>query len=161
MRFKGMGHIALTVADVERSARFYEQAFGMRRFGPAKHDDQLVPLVSPGLKDQISLNSPDSEGETDRRPGRPGEHGGIDHFGFTVAPGTSLEKLRAHLESCGARFLRRVDIDKRVPSLFFEDPDGYVFQVTRYPRFIRLYVALLPLLQRRGRRAVETAPAAA
>jgi catechol 2,3-dioxygenase-like lactoylglutathione lyase family enzyme len=156
VRFKGMRHVALIVSDMERSARFYERAFGMRRFGPVKHGDQLVPLVSPGLRDQVSLSSPGVVGESGQKAGTPGEHGGIDHFGFIVAPGTSLDRLREHLESCGAEFLGRADIAPRVPSLFFGDPDGYVFQVTRFPRFTKLYVAALPVMKwvasRRDRR---------
>jgi lactoylglutathione lyase len=143
-RFKGMRHIALKVSDVERSARFYEQAFRMRRFGPPKHDGQLVALVSPGLKDQISLSTAAGSGETARTLGEPGEHGGIDHFGFLVSPGTALEDVRARVEAAGGTFLRRHDIDRRVPSYFFADPDGYVFQVTRFPRLTRLLVAVLP-----------------
>lgn len=150
--FKGMRHIALTVEDVERSASFYERAFGMRRFGPTKRDGQLVPLVSPGLRDQVSLSSPGAPAEIDLDHDRPSVPGDIDHFGFVVAPGTSLDGLRNHLESCGATFLSRVDIEPRVPSLFFRDPDGHVFQVTRFPRFTRLYIAVLPLMHWRERR---------
>ena len=146
VRFLGMRHINLQVSEIERSAQFYEQAFGMRRFGPAKADDTVVPLVSPGMRDQVTLSCDAAESETGRPPGRPGERAGIDHFGFVVSPGTRLDDVQARLEACGATFLGRGDIDKRVPSLFFADPDGYVFQVTRYPRFTRLFVALLPLL---------------
>ena len=146
IRYLGMRHIALRVSDMDRSARFYATAFGMRRWGPPKRGGTLIPLVSPNLRDQISLSSAQSSGETDRHLGKPGEQGGIDHFGFIVAPGTSLDELKEHLESCGARYLRRVDVHRYAPSLFFEDPDGYVFQVTRFPWFARLYIALLPLL---------------
>lgn len=156
VRFLGMRHINLQVSDIERSARFYEQAFGMRRFGPAKVDDTVVPLVSPGLRDQVTLCSDGAKSETDRPPGRPGDHGGIDHFGFVVSPGTRLDDVQERLVACGATFLGRGDIDKRVPSLFFADPDGYVFQVTRFPRFIRLFVALLPLLNTRAARRERT-----
>lgn len=152
VRFLGMRHINLQVRDVEASARFYEQAFGMRRFGPAKTDDTVVPLVSPGLRDQITLCGDGAESETDRTPGRPGEHGGIDHFGFVVSPGTRLDDVQQRLEACGATFLARGDIAERVPSLFFADPDGYVFQITRFPRFTRLFIALLPLLNNRTAR---------
>jgi catechol 2,3-dioxygenase-like lactoylglutathione lyase family enzyme len=143
-RFKGMRHIALKVSDVERSARFYQQVFRMRRFGPPKHEGQFVALVSPGLKDQISLSAAPDSGETARILGAPGEHGGIDHFGFVVSPGTALDEVRARVEAAGGTFLRRHDIDKRVPSYFFTDPDGYVFQVTRFPRLTWLFVAVLP-----------------
>jgi hypothetical protein len=64
VRFKGMRHIALKVTDVEFSARFYEQAFDMRRFGPDKYDGRFVALVSPNLRDQISLSSAAGSGET-------------------------------------------------------------------------------------------------
>ncbi|QRK06234.1 VOC family protein [Archangium violaceum] len=158
MRFLGMRHIALRVRDVERSARFYERAFGMRRFGPAKSGGTFVPLVSPNLEDQISLSSEPESGETERTLGHPGEQGGIDHFGFIVSPGTRLEAVQEHLVACGATFLRRVDIDRRVPTLFFADPDGYVFQVSRFPRFTRLFIALLPLLNAlRSRRRPQIA----
>ena len=156
-RFKGMRHIALKVADVERSADFYEQVFGMRRFGPPKHDGQFIALVSPGLKDQISLSTAAGSGETGRVLGQPGEQGGIDHFGFLVSPGTALDDVRRRVERAGGTFLRRHDVDKRVPSYFFTDPDGYVFQVTRFPRLTRLFVAALPLLNTRRRETPSVA----
>jgi catechol 2,3-dioxygenase-like lactoylglutathione lyase family enzyme len=158
VRFKGMRHIALRVTDVERSARFYEQAFGMRRFGPPKHDGRFIALVSPNLRDQISLSSDPGSGETDRALGKPGEHGGIDHFGFMISPGSRLEHVRDRVVSAGGTYLRRHDVDKRVPSLFFADPDGYVFQVTRFPRFISLFIAALPVLNARSRGARAARP---
>ena len=158
-RFTGMRHIALRVQDVEASARFYERAFGMRRFGPPKHDGSFIALVSPNLRDQISLSSAEGSGETDRALGRPGEHGGIDHFGFMVSAGSRLDDVRDRVVAAGGTFLHRHDVDRRVPSLFFRDPDGYVFQVTRFPRFTSLYIAALPFLRSRKSRD-EHAPAA-
>ncbi len=160
VRFRGMRHIALRVTDVERSARFYELAFGMRRFGPPKHGGRFIALVSPNLRDQISLSSDPGSGETDRALGQPGEHGGIDHFGFMISPGSSLDGARARVVAAGGTYLRRHDVDKRVPSLFFADPDGYVFQVTRFPRFISLFIAALPVLNARARRGGLSEPRA-
>jgi catechol 2,3-dioxygenase-like lactoylglutathione lyase family enzyme len=146
MRFLGMRHVALKVADVERAARFYEQAFGMRRFA-AKRDGNVIPLVSPDLKDQITVSSAD-EGEVGPLSGRPGEQGGVDHFGFLISAGSRLEEVKTRLTAAGATFVRQHDVAKGVPSLFFRDPDGYLFQVIRFPRLTRLYIALLPLLSR-------------
>jgi catechol 2,3-dioxygenase-like lactoylglutathione lyase family enzyme len=160
-RFKGMRHIALRVRDVERSASFYEQVFDMRRFGPPKHDGAMIALVSPGLRDQISLSSAAESGECERVLGGPGEQGGIDHFGFLVSPGTALDDVRRRVETAGGAYLRRVDIDPRVPSYFFTDPDGYVFQVTRFPRLTRLFVAALPLMHARRRQSPRAAVSAA
>jgi catechol 2,3-dioxygenase-like lactoylglutathione lyase family enzyme len=152
VRFKGMRHIALKVSDVERSARFYERVFGMRRFGPVKHEGGLIPLVSPNLRDQISLSNAADSCETQRQLGQPGEQGGIDHFGFMVSPTTRLDDVRDRIITAGGTFLHRADIDKRVPSLFFADPDGYVFQVTKFPRLTNVFIALLPLLNARRSR---------
>ncbi|HTX51007.1 MAG TPA: VOC family protein [Caulobacteraceae bacterium] len=152
VRFVGMRHLALKVSDVERSARFYESAFGMRRFG-GKGGRPVIPLVSPNLNDQITLSS-ETVGEAGSNDARPGEQGGVDHFGFVVSPGSKLDEVVERLTACGATFLRRHEVAKGVPSLFFRDPDGYLFQVTRFPRFTRLYIALLPILARlRGRPA--------
>jgi catechol 2,3-dioxygenase-like lactoylglutathione lyase family enzyme len=157
VRFRGMRHVALSVADVERSAVFYEHVFGMRRFGPPKHQGNFVALVSPGLRDQISLSTVGPSSETDRILGSPGEQGGIDHFGFVVAPRTDLDRVRRRVEAAGGTFLRRHDVERRVPSYFFTDLDGYVFQVTRFPRFTRLFVAALPLMNAIRRRTTTVA----
>jgi catechol 2,3-dioxygenase-like lactoylglutathione lyase family enzyme len=161
VRFRGMRHIALRVEDVETSARFYEQVFGMRRFGPPKHDGRFIALVSPNLRDQLSLSTAESSGETERALGSPGEHGGIDHFGFIVSPGSRLDDIRDRVVAAGGTFLHRHDVDRRVPSLFFRDPDGYVFQVTRFPRFTSVYVAALPFLGSRKSRGEQTPAASA
>jgi catechol 2,3-dioxygenase-like lactoylglutathione lyase family enzyme len=157
-RFRGMRHVALKVNDVETSARFYQAVFGMRRFGPPKHDGHFIALVSPGLKDQISLSEASDSEETGRSLGQPGQHGGIDHFGFVLSPVGSLDAVRRRVESAGGRFLRRHDIDRRVPSMFFTDPDGYVFQVTRFPWLTKIFVAALPLMGHRPRRGAVSAP---
>lgn len=150
IRSLGMRHLALKVRDVERSAQFYERAFGMRRFA-AKSGGNVIPLVSPGLKDQITLSSADTS-EVGGASGRIGEHGGIDHFGFLVPPGTRLDRVIDELTSLGATFVQRVDVARGVPSAFFRDPDGYPFQIIRFPRFTSAYVALLPFLSGLGRR---------
>jgi catechol 2,3-dioxygenase-like lactoylglutathione lyase family enzyme len=146
VKFRGMHHIALKVHDVERSAELCERAFSMRRFGAAKRSGDVVQLVSPDFSDQITLSSATLSGETGRSPGQPGEHGGINHLGFNISPRTPLDEVRKRLVGCGATFLCRADIHPKVPSLFFKDPDGYVFQVTRFPLWVRLYVMLLALI---------------
>ena len=139
--FLGMRHIAIAVRDVEKSAAFYENAFGMMPFGPTKRGGAVMPLVSPRLRDQITLVSETNQGEAGRPLGKPGEQGGIDHFGFVLSPGSNLDHVRRKLERAGGTFLKRVDIAEGIPSLFFTDPDGYVIQLTRFPRFTRLYIA--------------------
>ena len=143
-----MRHIAIVVSDLERSAAFYQSALGMIPFGPPKHAATVLPLVSSGLRDQVTLMAESSQGETGRKLGKPGQMGGVDHFGFVLAAGTDLDAFRSRMEAAGARFVERVDIAENVPSLFFTDPDGYLIQFVRFPRLARLYVAYLRLRQR-------------
>ena len=92
--------------------------------------------------------------ETERVLAAPGDHGGIDHFGFIVSPASRLDDVRARVVAAGGEYVGRHDVERRVPSLFFRDPDGYVFQVTRFPRFTSLFIAALPILNaRKSKRA--------
>lgn len=141
--YLGMNHIALTVQDLEASIRFYESAFGMVPFGARKGSGLVQPLVSPRLRDQITLVQSGDAGELGRGLGTPGEQGGIEHFGMTLKPGASLRKVKARVEGAGGVFMTETTIGPGIPSLFFSDPDGYVIQLTRFPRRVSLYVFYL------------------
>lgn len=143
--FIGMNHIALTVQDLDASIHFYMSAFGMVPFGVRKGEGLVQPLVSPRLRDQITLVQSGESGELGRGLGTPGEQGGIEHFGFALKPGANLQKVRARVESAGGTFLTETTIGHGIPSLFFSDPDGYVIQLTRFPRRAFLYVFYLNL----------------
>lgn len=140
-----MNHIALTVRDLEASIGFYEHAFGMVAFGTRKADGRVQPLVSPRLRDQVTLVQAGEAGELGRGLGEPGEQGGIEHFGFTVRPSTNLDRVRARVENAGGTFVAETTIGPGVPTLFFADPDGYIIQLTRFPRRALLYVLFLNL----------------
>jgi catechol 2,3-dioxygenase-like lactoylglutathione lyase family enzyme len=62
MRFTGMNHIALRVADLERSAKFYKAAFGMRHFEPVEPGRNFLPRASPDLAMPIWLSSSPAHG---------------------------------------------------------------------------------------------------
>jgi len=146
-RFLGLRHLHLKVADVERAGRFYERGFGMRRFA-VKQDGKLVALVSPGLRDQLTLSEGARGGEVDpEAPARIGEQGGIDHFGFLLSPGSDLDGAIARLVELGAKYVKHHDIGAGARTAFLRDPDGYLFQLVRFPRGTKAYVALLPVLR--------------
>ncbi|MGO9602941.1 MAG: VOC family protein [Candidatus Binataceae bacterium] len=130
--FTGIGHLHLKVADVERSARFYEQGLGMRRMS-VKHDGKLIALFLPSSVDVLTLSEGAIGAEVDHTTADIGAHGGIDHFGFAVSDDSDLEEAIARLVAAGATYLRHHDIAPGLPSAFLRDPDGYVFQVWRMP----------------------------
>lgn len=144
--FNGLRHLHLKVADIDRSARFYERAFGMVRV-VAKHDGKMLILASPGLRDQLTLSEGAIGAEIDPREAMVGAPGGVDHFGFLVSPFASFERALAKVTAAGGKLLDRHDLGKFMPSAFLKDPDGYVFQVYKFPPGMGLMVSLAPLIR--------------
>ena len=159
----GMQHVAITVSDLERSAKFYCGALGMVPFGGPKAGGSVLPLVSPGMRDQITLIAAGAAGavsETGHVLGAPGDQGGIDHFGFRVRAGSDLEALRARLEAAGGQYVSSLEIGPGMQSIFVKDPDGYRLQFTRYPAAARLYFAYLRVRRWIARRRRDVSGAA-
>jgi catechol 2,3-dioxygenase-like lactoylglutathione lyase family enzyme len=121
VKTKGLYHLHLHVADLERSLRFYQQAFGMKelfRDGPS-----MVFLQTPGSSDLLTLNADPDEA---RKAGQPA---GIDHFGFELAPGESLDAAIAAVEKAGGKLIRRNGPDEWRQYAYFHDPDGYTIEL--------------------------------
>jgi catechol 2,3-dioxygenase-like lactoylglutathione lyase family enzyme len=119
----GLNHIHLAVRDVERAARFYEDAFGLKRLG-AKRDGGVLFLQTPGASDLVTL----SEGNS----AQVGESGGIDHFGFGLGEPGNREVLEAAvsvIENAGGRLIEWDEIAPGIPTVFVADPDGYTIQL--------------------------------
>jgi lactoylglutathione lyase len=106
-------HIALIVEDPERSAKFFAEAFGMKRTGEARCGCHM----SDGVMTVALLKK-----ETDD------ERIGIDHFGMLV---DDLETASRQAREAGAVYLRG---GPKEPGAFYEakfkTPDGIVFDLT-------------------------------
>ena len=105
----------LVVADLARSLRFYQQAFGMEeqfRDGPS-----MVFLRTPGAVDSITLN----EQPGDARIGA----GGVDHLGFRRAEGQDLDDAIRQVEDAGGTVVERGEHAPGVEYAYVADPDGY------------------------------------
>ena len=147
--FGGLRHLHLIVSDVERSARFYETAFGMRRLG-AKAPGERVVLASRGLRDQLSLSRGRAGGEVDHYEARAGAPGGVDHFGFVVSPFGNFERAIKRVVAAGGRFIERADLGPFAPNAYLRDPDGYILQIYRFPSAAGVLAPLFELLRRLG-----------
>lgn len=133
VRFNGVRHVHLKVRDVERSVRFYEEAFGMVRVMD-KHDSQLVALGTPECGDVLTVSSttltPDVDaGIADPAVDRAGDNGGIDHFGFALADQADFDAAIDQICAAGGTLLTRDELAPGWPTAFLRDPDGYVFQI--------------------------------
>lgn len=115
-------HIALSVADPEAAARFFEQAFGMRRAGPAMRGiymtDGVVNVALLDFKDEPIAGF---EGRKDVR--------GLIHFGMWV---DDLEETEARIKAAGGTYV--TGRKEKDPHVYYEvkykTPEGIVFDIT-------------------------------
>jgi catechol 2,3-dioxygenase-like lactoylglutathione lyase family enzyme len=118
-RFTGINHLHLIVRDKERAARFYEEAFGMKRLGIKR--DAMIFLQTPGTTELLTVSELD--------PARAGVQGGFDHLGFRLADPAALDEAIEHVVRCGGRLVEKGELAPGIPTAFFEDPDGYRIQI--------------------------------
>jgi 8-oxo-dGTP pyrophosphatase MutT (NUDIX family)/catechol 2,3-dioxygenase-like lactoylglutathione lyase family enzyme len=125
----GFDHVALHVADVERSLEFYGQRLGLpgERVGEWREGRAPFPSVRAGAATIIDLLGP-REGVA---PGRE-DGGGLDHLCLVVAP-TDLAAVVASgafdvIDGPGPRY----GAQGWGTSIYVRDPDGYVVELRHY-----------------------------
>ena len=117
-------HIAMLVDDIEKTASFYEKAFGMKRVrqhGTAiAMTDGVVSLVV------IHPSNANMKGETVR---------GLHHIGFLI---DDMQAVTEKVESGGAKFVGGIlgtgsglETERK-----YTDPNGVNFDITR-PEYAR------------------------
>jgi catechol 2,3-dioxygenase-like lactoylglutathione lyase family enzyme len=112
-----MDHLALAVADQERSRRFYETYCGFGAQPPRRYDDDTLMLYSDsGFA--LAL-------------GR-GDRGFVSHFGVGLADGDAVRAMAARLEADGIDIVERSEEPDYV-SVKARDPDGYVVEFSWEP----------------------------
>lgn len=116
----GIRHIHLLVADLNRSIRFYEEAFGMKE--KFRDGDDLVFLNTPGTHDSLALHLVRSDE-------RVGESGGYEHFGITVTDRDALDDAIVAIEAAGGALVEKGEHAPGVPYAYVRDPDGYIIEI--------------------------------
>jgi catechol 2,3-dioxygenase-like lactoylglutathione lyase family enzyme len=113
----GLTHIALTVADLDRSARFYREVLGSQE---VYRDSGFVQLQTPGTWDVIVLE----RGNRDV-----GRSGGIAHFGFRLANPGDIHRAADDVRRAGGTVSEQGEFVAGEPYLFATDPDGYTIEI--------------------------------
>jgi methylmalonyl-CoA/ethylmalonyl-CoA epimerase len=119
-------HIALSVQDPEKTARFYEQTFGLVRVGTTESVLADGVYLSDGYINIALLRY-----KTDEMAGVPGgkDFVGTHHFGFKV---DDAEATRRKIEAHGGQFF--MDLPALKDTLYYEekyrDPEGVIFDIS-------------------------------
>ena len=118
---QGLTHIHLVVRDLDRSLAFYTRVFGLEeRFREGRG---MVFLNTPNSQDLITLNEDPAEARL------AGVNGGVNHFGFSLAPGTDLDAAIAEVKAAGGALVKRGEHAPGVPFVYVRDPDGYLIEL--------------------------------
>jgi len=135
-------HVALDVADVERSTDFYRRLFGVE---PARHEPDYARFEPGQPAVVLSLNRSSSAGTT-RWP---------NHLGLRLSDATALETVRRRVNEAGLATREEAGVEccyARQDKHWLEDPDGHPWE---------LYVVTEADLPAHGGRAPEAAGASA
>jgi predicted enzyme related to lactoylglutathione lyase len=117
-------HIALVVKDLEKTATFYQKAFGLTRSEISEGPTARRIYMSDG---EINLALLQYKSEVGSGLKDPGSFVGIHHFGFQV---DDLQQTQAEIENAGGEFF--FDLGKEDDEGFerkFKDPDGIIFDI--------------------------------
>lgn len=110
-----LDHVALTVADRERSAAFYSEHFGLTE---RVHDDEHLLIVGDGAGSLLAL----SEGKVPRQLPR------TNHFGFRTDSGERVRAARERFRAAGVEETEWQDSHGFV-RVQVADPDGYRVEI--------------------------------
>ena len=113
----GLTHVALRVADAERTFRFYAEVFGVVA---VYRGTGFVQAQTPGCRDVIVFEEGD---------GPTGAGGGIGHIGFRLRDAADIDAAVEAVTRAGGRVLRRGEFVPGEPYVFFVDPDGYEVEI--------------------------------
>ena len=121
---KGLDHVVLRVADMERAIRFYHDALGCREERRVESIGLVQLRAGRSLIDLIPAEAP---------PGSAA--GNMDHFALAIDPFDEAA-LRAHLTRHGVEIgevAQRYGAEGSGPSMYITDPDGNTVELKGPP----------------------------
>ena len=127
IRIRGLDHVVLRVADLERSLGFYRDMLGC---AVVRESDSGLTQLQAGsaMLDLVALDSKAGR-SGGAGPGREGRN--MEHFALNLEEFDEAA-IRAHLKTFGVEVKksgRRFGAEGYGPSVYFDDPDGHRLQL--------------------------------
>ena len=110
-----IGHINLTVSDLERAVTFYRDVIGLR---VTQRDQDSAFLAAGGYHHHVALNRWDPEAKP-----RPPRTTGLHHFGLRLPDRIALAEVVVRLVRAGHPLLGATDHGVNL-AVYLADPDG-------------------------------------
>lgn len=109
-------HISLSVKDIEETARFYEQAFGMFRV----RQSNVAVMMSDGVISLAIISSTKNPNAEERE--------GLHHMGFLIG---EMEDAAERVLGAGAEYHGQINGVGKGPATErkYRDPNGVVFDI--------------------------------
>jgi catechol-2,3-dioxygenase len=115
---QGLDHVALAVADQHSSESWYRDVLGLEREHAAAWGDTPIALMAHGSGLALFKEAPDDDPSV-----------GLRHIAFRVDR-ENFEIAQEHLRARGIAFeFQDHDVSQ---SIYFEDPDGLLLELTTY-----------------------------
>jgi len=119
-----LDHVAITVRDVGRSVKWYQDVLGLRR----AHADQWGGIPSFVVAGDTGLALFPAKGAGSQAPSGPGARR-VDHIAFRASR-ENFDRARTELGAKGVTFTFQ---DHGIShSIYFRDPDGHKLEITTY-----------------------------
>jgi catechol-2,3-dioxygenase len=115
----GLTHLAIAVADLDRTLQFYQHVFGMEVM---YHEPDMIQLTTPGSNDILVF-------EKSKDKQLIGRSAGIAHFGFRLRTKDGIKTITDKLKQVNAVVVDEGEFVPGSPYIFFKDPDGYTIEV--------------------------------
>lgn len=120
------GHVGINVTDLDRSRRFYENAFGFTTVHESREAGRAFAFLGDGQRLVLTLWQ-QSDGCFD--PASPGLH----HLSFQVDTIADVHAFEARLRTLDATFVHAGIVPHAEGAesggIFFEDPDGIRLEI--------------------------------
>lgn len=126
-RITGVLETCIHVENIERSAQFYEDLFGLRRM----ESDERFCAFDVGERNVLILFRRGATLEPVKLPGGlipPHDGSGHLHFAFAI-PAEDLSAWERRLGAAGVAIESRVSWPRGGESLYFRDPDNHLLEL--------------------------------
>lgn len=125
LKIKYLDHVAIKVEDLERSAQWYEETLGLKRYQPKEWHPFPIMMLTENKSGIALFPVKDSSPQKIKK----GENYiYASHFAFQVSA-EDFDKAKTHFEENNIKY--RFENYYYNHSLFIQDPDGYEVELMK------------------------------